>query len=431
MSLQQREFRVTFQDQWTFPRLSKFLLMAGWILLAACSSSTPSTPTSVASEPSPLIKRQLQIFDEVDTALKEHYIYADFGGVDWGSLSADFRARIELGIRDDEFYSGLSNLVEQLPLGTASFALREERISADIEETELYEGIGAFITYRSEPAPHIVILSVIVGSPAESAGLQAHDSIYAIDGIPVSTNEGISAVERIRGPRGSTVLLEVVTPNEGARQIRVTRERVLAADVPRGGVFESGIYYLLVPVNADPTLLTALEEAFRQIEADDLSGLILDLRIAHSTTEWPIGELLVALTEGQLGTLFTRTQQNVIGIVGQDVAGSQSVPLAVLIGPETSGTPEIFASAVGEIGRATIIGMPTPGNVLGFEQVTLLDGSFLIFSASSYETISGVDLAQTGVAPEILIEVDWDQVTLATDPVILMAIETLLDDSQP
>jgi carboxyl-terminal processing protease len=403
--------------------------MAGWILLAACSSSSPTTPTPEASDTNPQIERQLLIFDELDAALKERYIYEDFGGVDWETLSSDFRTRIEFGLGEDSFYSGLTDLVEQLPPGTVSFVPREDRISSEIEDTELYEGIGAFITYRSEPAPHIVILSVMVGSPAESAGLQAHDSIYAIDGLPISADAGMSAVERIRGPRGSTVLLEVHTPNEGAREIRVTRDRVLAADVPRGGVFESGIYYLLVPVNADSTLSTALVEAYQQIEANSLDGLILDLRIAHSTTEWPISDLLVSLTEGQLGTLFTRTDRSIIGIVGQDLSGSQSVPLAVLIGPDTSGTPEIFASAVGEIGRATVIGMPTPGNVLGFEQVTLLDGSVIIFSASSYETISGVDLAETGVIPEILVEVDWDQATLATDAVILTAIEALLDGS--
>lgn len=424
----QRVFPNSLLGRRMYSNLLWLLLIGGWVLLAACSSSTP-TPTPDVPDINPQTERQLQIFDELDVALKERFIYADFGGFDWDRFSAEFRSRIETGLRDDEFYAGLADLVNQLPSGTASFSSREERISSESEDTELYEGIGAFVSYRGEPVPHIVILSVMLGSPAETAGLLPRDSIYTIDGLAVTADEGISAVERIRGPRGSTVQLEVSSPNEEVRKIRVTRDRVLAADVPRGGVFEPGIYYLLIPVNAGSTLLPALQEAYEQIEEENLSGLILDLRIAHSTTEWPINEFLISLTHGQLGTVFTRSERNIVEVTGQDISGSQTVPLVVLIGPDTSGTPEIFASAIGEGGRATVIGMPTPGHVFGFEQVTLIDGSVLVFAASSFENLDGIDLAQSGVIPEILVEVDWDQAAMANDPVLVMAIETVLGHS--
>jgi C-terminal processing protease CtpA/Prc len=197
------------------------------------------------------------------------------------------------------------------------------------------------------------------------------------------------------------------------------------------GLFESGIYYFLVPVNADSSLLSAVEEAFDQIQEEQLQGLIFDLRIAHSTSEWPLGELLTAFADGELGTFISRDERRQLEITGQDFSGSQSIPLAVLVGPDTSGAPEIFASAVGESGRGYIIGLPTPGNVLGFEQVTLLDGSIIIFSTTTYETIAGDDLAQAGISPHILIEADWDQATMDTDPVLFAALERLLEEVDP
>jgi carboxyl-terminal processing protease len=408
--------------------LSGILLVLGWILITACSADTLPTQTPEDVSPNPQSERQLQVFTEMDLAIRQRYLYEDYGGVDWKFLSSDFRTRVEFGISDDAFYAGVIDLIDQLPEGSAVFIRREDRITSQMEDSDLYEGIGAFVSFRSAPLPHIVILSVIMDSPAEEAGLQAHDSIYAIDGLPISDDEGLSAVERIRGPHGSTVLLEVASPREEPREILVTRDKILAADVPRGGLFESGIYYLLAPVNADASLLNSLDVVFQQVEADNIQGLILDLRIAHSASEWPLGEMLTTFTDGQLGAFISRDERGIIEIEGQDISGSQSLPLAVLIGPDTSGAPEIFASALGDRGRAHIIGMPTPGNVLGMEQITLVDGSVVIFSASSYETINGFDLAQTGNTPHLLVDVDWDQATLATDPVILMAIEMLLEE---
>jgi carboxyl-terminal processing protease len=209
-------------------RLSSALLLTLLHLASLTSCSAKETPLPTATLAANANLRQLTIFDELDQIIQDEFLYDDFGGVNWSLLTSQVRGQIQQGMDDEAFYSALKELVATLPEGMATFSTREERISADLEETNLYEGIGAFVTYRADPEPHIVILSVIEGSPAEAAGLLAHDSVYAIDGTPIDPSEGIDAVSRIRGPGGSEVTLEIASPGEDHRNVDVLRQQVIA-----------------------------------------------------------------------------------------------------------------------------------------------------------------------------------------------------------
>src|SRR4030067_125166 len=81
--------------------------------------------------------------------------------------------RMEGGLSTTDFEQALSALVGILPAETASFATRAERVSDEFSSTPIYEGIGAFVSIRSETPPRILLLSVMQGSPAEAAGLGA------------------------------------------------------------------------------------------------------------------------------------------------------------------------------------------------------------------------------------------------------------------
>lgn len=402
------------------------MLLTLLFIAGITSCSAKETPLPTATSAAIVNLRQLTVFDELDQIIQDEFLYDDFGGVDWSSLTNQLRDQIQEGMSDEAFYDALKELVATLPDGMATYSTREERISTDLEETDLYEGIGAFVTYRAEPEPHIVILSVIEGSPAEAAGLLAHDSVYAIDGTPIDLSEGIEAVSRIRGPGGSEVTLEVASPGEDHRSVDVLRQQVVASDSVRGGVFDPGIYYVLFPVNSDETIIDALDAVLQTLDAEETSfGIILDLRISSSSPGWPLGELLVLFTEGELGTFFSQTQNSPLNVTGQDVLGSQDIPLVILIGPDTSGAPEIFAAAMAVNDRATLIGMRSPGKTLGFRQTVLSDGSELIFANSSFFAADGSDLAENGLTPHLTIDADWDEVTLASDPALIAAIEIL------
>jgi carboxyl-terminal processing protease len=409
-------------------RLAWLLLVA--LPLTACSSAAATeSPTEVPRRvQDELSAVQLTVLEEIRQAVAENFVYPDFGGTDWESEVSLARRRVEIGITEDEFGDAISDLVAALPDGTAGFMTRAERVEAEFESGTLYEGIGAFVSFRTEPRPRVLLLSIIAGSPAEDAGLRAHDAIYKVDGFPVTEEEGLSIIERVRGPAGTEVLLEVASPSEQAREVMVRRDRVTASDTLKGDLLAPGIIYVLVPVAVDDTLAERVAGLLQvsEMEEQPALGLILDLRIAGSGSSWPLTEMLTLLGDGAMGQFATREGEQPIVIPGVDLADSQMIPLAILVGPDTSGAPEIFAGALQATGRAPLVGLPTNGSVLSFRQLTLSDGSLLTFADSSYITPGGSDLSLTGLTPNLLVQFDWDEVTPESDPVLQSAIDLLL-----
>jgi hypothetical protein len=163
--------------------------------------------------------------------------------VDWDAVHDKYSTRIEGGLTNEQFSDLLRELQTELPAGALVYQSRGERIEAEIADTSSYEGIGAIIGFQEEDEPHIVILDVIDGSPAENAGLKPHDSIYKIDGNPILLEEGLTVVNRIRGPAGSTVTLQVKSWNR--RAVEVTRQSVSSArSDPSDSRYELWIHHL-------------------------------------------------------------------------------------------------------------------------------------------------------------------------------------------
>lgn len=384
------------------------------------------TPTIPEIEPD-LQARQLQILEEIDQIIREGYLFEDHGGFDWDGGVEELRTLTNHDLSQEQFTAALETLIVRLPEGTVFYMTREEGVAAEIENTTIYTGIGTFVSFRAEPEPRVILLSVIEGSPAQSAGLRSHDAIYTIDGEHVRVEEGLTVVDRIRGPEGTDVVLEVASPGELRREVIVTRGRLAAIDRFYTGKFPSGVSYILSPVMSDRTLSDAILEDLEDLEAQaQAPGVILDLRIAHATAEWPLVALLSLFSDGNHGSLYSREGQTPLTVEGQDFFNSQSVPLVILIGPDTNGPSEVFAAALQANGRATLVGLPTPGQVLGFEVRRLSDGSQLTYAASSFITSDGQDLAWSGVSPDVLVGDDWDQVNAEFDPVIETAEQLLL-----
>jgi carboxyl-terminal processing protease len=273
-------------------------------------------------------------------------------------------------------------------------------------------------------------MSVIKGSPAEAAGLKAHDSIYSIDGQAVTEAEGLDVVNRVRGEAGTDVTLEVSSPGAFKRTVKVTRGKVTAADTLQAFLLgDARIVYLRFPVSPDASLAQQIAGVMQTIEAQGpgVNGLVLDLRVARSSGDWPLSQMLTLFGTGKLGEFYTRKDSTPISIEGVDVGGSQKLPIAILVGPDTEGQSEIFAAALQASGRATVIGLPTAGKIFGYSTLPLPDGSRLTVAVSSYKTQAGNDLSNTGVKPDLALPDDWDQVDDGNDPLIIKAVDVILN----
>jgi carboxyl-terminal processing protease len=378
-----------------------------------------------------LQEQQTETFETLWKHLEENYIYFESAEINWDTLHDQYLQRLESGLTPEEFGILMEELQAELPEGSLGYQSRAERIEADLGDASSYEGIGAFVGFSEEPEPHIVLLDVIEGSPAEKAGLKAHDSILAIDGSPILLEEGLTAVNRVRGPAGSSVTLSIQSPGQPARSVEVKRGRLNSTGRLEAFNITGREYgYLLFPPVSYETLeedvLTSLQTFTTNRK---LEGLILDLRITNSTRGWPLEAIYTMFFNGPMGEFYTRNGGQQVQVKGQDVFGSQKVPLVLLVGENTSGTPEILAASLQMHKRAAVIGEKTLGEIEGATSFYLPDGSELLVQTTSFALPNGDEVGTEGVLPDILVKEGWDEVLPDDDPVLDKAIE-YLDEQQ-
>jgi carboxyl-terminal processing protease len=313
--------------------------------------------------------------------------------------------------------------------------VREE--DAEFAGENDYVGIGVLTNLVPE-RERVVILLVFPGSPAEGAGLASHDSILAVDGKPIVDEAGFHR-EYLRGPEGSTIDVTVQTPGEAPRQVTITRQRVTGSvPVPNEVLTTSEgkrIGYILLATFADDTVDDQLGDALRALTADaPLDGLILDNRQNGGGADVVARGALSYFTRGVVGHFVNRGQeQRALNVTGVDVNGSSNLPLVVLVGPNTVSFGEIYSGVLRDMGRATIIGETTGGNVELLRGYDFEDGSRAWIAHENFQPNNHPeqDWEETGIVPDLMVPSNWDEVTLLTDPAIQAALDFLGGSLRP
>lgn len=372
-------------------------------------------------------EHQARTFEALWTNLQDNYIYFESADVEWDSIRDRYLKRINSGLTNDEFTDLLNELEADLPAGSLTYQSRAERIETDIGDLSSYEGIGAFVGFDEEPEPHVVLLGVIEGSPAEQAGLKAHDSIFAIDGSPILLEEGLNVVDRIRGPSGSAVTLNVQTPGSPERSVEVKRAKLTstgkleAYEIP-----DTNYAYMLFPPVAYTGMMDDVLANLQTFTTNKtLEGLILDLRVAGSSRDWPFEALYTMFYNGAIGEYYNREAKQLLQVKGQDVFASQSIPLVILVGQNTQGFPEILAGSLQMHKRASIVGTTTPGLIETTSSYYLPDGSRIFVETTSFVLPNGDEIGTNGVQPDVQVEAGWDEILPDADPILDAAVETL------
>lgn len=412
-------------------RILSIVVLAS-LLLSACASILDQAEKAVGGgEYGPAYseqEHQTRTFEALWKNLQTAYIYYDTTEVDWDALHASYTDRIQAGLTDKEFSDLLNELETTLPAGAVTYQSRNERIQTDTQDFSTYEGIGAIIGFQEKDVPHIVILDVIAGSPAEKAGLKPHDSIFDIDGSPVLQEEGLTVVNRVRGPAGSTVTLNVKSPGKPTRAVEVTRGKLVSKGNLEARKLPGTQYgYILFPPISYGTMYDDILKSIQGFTANQkLEGLILDLRVAGSSSSWPLEQLTTLFYTGKVGEFYNSAKQTQpVAIQGKDQFGSQTVPLIILVGKNTSGSPEILAASLQAGKRAILIGETTPGSVESTSSFYLPDGSRVFIETASFRLPNGVEFGDTGIQPNIVVSAGWDEILPNADPVLDAAIKTL------
>lgn len=252
-----------------------------------------------------------------------------------------------------------------------------------------FSGVGIEFVIRNDT---IHVQGVIKNGPAEQAGILAGDKIVSVDGKSfvgkVVTNE--EAMRRLKGPKDTKVKIGV--QRYGQKSIKyytITRGDIPQKSVSATYMLDDNTGYIKIKnfgENTYPELLIALA----QLSQEGFSNLIIDLRdntggylksAVQMANEFLSKNRLIVYTEGRKSP-----RQD----YKSDGRGSyQNIPLVVLINETSASASEIFAGAMQDNDRATIIGRRSFGKGLVQQQIGLPDGSMIRLTVARYYTPSG------------------------------------------
>ncbi|WP_300791889.1 S41 family peptidase [uncultured Bacteroides sp.] len=252
-----------------------------------------------------------------------------------------------------------------------------------------FSGIGIQFTIKDDT---IHVNSVIPGGPSEKVGLMAGDRIIEVDdsafvGKKVTNSE---AMKRLKGEKGSEVKLGIFRPGE-PETLHFT---IIRGDIPVKSVDAAYIIdgkWGFVKVNKfGETTYPELLFALAKLNQENMQGLIVDLRgntggymaaAIQMVNEFLPANKLIVYTEGRK---FPRENYTSNG-----TGSSQSLPIVVLVDEGSASASEIFAGAIQDNDRGTIIGRRSFGKGLVQQPIEFNDGSAIRLTIARYHTPSG------------------------------------------
>jgi len=393
----------------------------------ALPGATPTPPVVSASETA----RQRRIFRSLWNVVNERYVYPDFNGYNWRAARAEITRRINAGMTDEQFYEVMRSLIANLNDSHSQFLSPDEARAedAEYEGAGTYSGIGIVSAINPERR-YIYVLTVLPGSPAERSGIRPHDHVLEIDGQPAVDENGQSRSWLLRGEAGTSVTLRVRTPGQQPRILELRRAEVTSVERIEHRLIVNArgdrrIGYLSIPSLFEADVLSRTRAAVRDLMKDGpLDGFILDLRTNGGGTYANLRGLLAFFASGQMGEFVSRNGATTpIRVRAAGIGNSQQVPLTVLISSATESFAEVLAGTLQAARRATLVGQSTAGNVEVLRSHEFEDGSRLWLAEETFRLPDGSSWEGSGLIPDVLIPLGWDEYTEDSDPVLAAALK--------
>jgi carboxyl-terminal processing protease len=292
-----------------------------------------------------------------------------------------------------------------------------------------YEGIGAYI---NEEGGLPFIVAPIEGSPAEAAGVQAGDFITKVNGESTQGMTVDEVVRRVRGEPGTSVTLELR---------RAGQEAPIEVTITRAAINVPAVTWTMLPDNVAHIKLSQfsekaapeMEEALAAAKAAGAEKLVLDLR----NNPGGLLDQAIAVT-----SMFLPPDQPVLRVRDRDnneeVYKSNQpnpeteLPMIVLINTGSASSSEIFAGALQDYDRATIVGLQTLGLGTVVTPIRLPDGSAVYLGTAEWLTPKERPLRNKGVTPDITVELPTGASVITPSEARDMTEEEILqsDDTQ-
>ncbi|MDX8360588.1 S41 family peptidase [Cytobacillus sp. IB215316] len=304
-------------------------------------------------------------------------------------------------IDDSELIEGaIEGMIETLEDPFSSYMDKETADQFNQSLSSSFEGIGAEVSMEDGI---LTIVTPFKNSPAEKAGLKSKDKVIKVDGESIEGLDLFEAVLKIRGEKGTTVVLEVI--REGVSDT-ITFD-VVRDEIPIETVYSSvkehagkSLGYIQITSFSEDTD-EDFEQQLEQLEKQNIDGLVVDVR--------GNGGGYLDSVEKMLKQLVTKDKPyvQIEDRNGEKLRSSSSLkeqkpyPIVALINEGSASASEIFAVALKEAGGYDIIGETSFGKGTVQQAIPMDDGSSVKLTQFKWLTPDGNWIHEKGVEPTI------------------------------
>lgn len=323
------------------------------------------------------------------------------------------------------FYGALAGMVAGLEDPYSIFMNPQVAQEFNNELEGTFDGIGAEIGIRNNS---LVIVAPLSSTPAERAGLKAGDKILGIDGVDTTGMAVDYAVTLIRGQRGTSVTLTVLSNGETEpKEVKIMRDKitiqVVQSELKTTDKGDKIAYIKIVHFSQETDV--KFREAWQQLKTHGAQAVILDLRNnpggfldqAISISSHWVGSGVVVKEK-----LPEQDYHDYPSLGPGDLA---DIPTIVLVNGGSASASEIVTGALQDWQLATVVGEKTFGKGSVQDLQEFSDGSAVKLTIAKWFTPKERSIDLTGLTPDIEIKMTKEDIEAERDPQLAKAIELL------
>ncbi|MEK7702364.1 MAG: S41 family peptidase [Nitrospirota bacterium] len=253
----------------------------------------------------------------------------------------------------------------------------------------------------------VVVIAPIEGTPADRAGILAGDVITKVDDKLLKKDIGLmDAVHRMRGPKGTKVVLTIEREHEEKPlTFQLVRETIFVQSV-KHKVLDKEIGYVRITQFQEQTARD-LVNALEKLKESNVHSLILDLRNNPGgllTSSVDVSKLF--LDNGALIVSVKPREGKKDEYLGHGGGLWKDIPMVVLVNKGSASASEIVSGAFQDWGRAVVLGTQTFGKGSVQTILPLSDGSALRLTTAKYYTPKGRSIHGEGITPDIIVAIE-------------------------
>lgn len=318
-------------------------------------------------------------------------------------------------------YGAAAGMVDALGDPYTEFFDPEGATSIQESISGKFEGIGLQIGIRDK---QLTAISPIKGTPADRSGIRPGDKIIFVDEKPTSNLSVNEAVDIIRGPKGTKVVLTILRDGENF-DVEITRDVInvptVEVEMLENNIALLGLYHFSNSTNQD------FRKAVFEIINSDAKGIILDLRSnpgglvnqAIDVSGWLLNRNDLVMIEKSKDGIEKEFRANGSGDL-------MNYPTIILINEGTASASEILAGALKDNRNLMIIGEKSFGKGTVQKLISIYNNSMLKVTIAEWLTPNRNIINDNGITPDIEVELTIEDYEQQKDPQLEKAIEEII-----